>query len=742
MLDCRLPINRINYIVKTSIISINLLLLSSTVCAQIVPDNTLSTKVNLIESQQKITGGIESGNNLFHSFKEFSPKADVVTHFDNSSNIVNIFTRVTGDSASLIDGLIRSNGSASLFLLNPAGIIFGKNAELKIGGSFISTTAESIIFADGTIFDTQLDQTPPLLTVSIPIGLQYGNSPGAISSNNTNLIELNLPDENTIAFLGGNIELQNISIEALSGNVEIGSVAEGQIVSLSPNSKGWEFNYDNVGKFKDIKISQESQINTSGKLGTINLRGQDIFLNPGLTILNSTNTDIDGGRISLLATNHIDLNDIILSTQVERFDADQNLLQHPVTGKGGDIIISAKDIKIRNGSLITASSLNQGPGGNITINAKESLELSGFDQFIPSLIITRIDDIGAGGTIEINTKKLVMTDGAKIDSSSFGPGKAGDIVVNARESVLISGSKSFFNKTFNQEVKFNSGFSASSGFEGLFGASGSITVNTPQLSIEDGGEISVSNFGMGNAGDITINARELLLNKDSQITAMTASGDGGSINFNSSEIILRDNATIATTADGNGKGGNITMKANNIVLFDASNINADANLGSGGNIKITTQSLLTQKNPEDAVTASSERGIDGIVEVNTPDTNSKLETTQVKRSPLAAEESIYTGCGLGTDFEANKFSYIGRGGMRKSPFESVETQEVIGDLGLEESELQAVELNMSTNPNNNMVNKTPKSIIEATAWVVNAQGNVELIAQASHNPLASGCLFK
>ena len=747
---------RIEHIVTATILSINTLFLSNSVLAQIIPDGTLNTQVNFVDGQQKITGGIESRTNLFHSFKEFSPTADFVTNFDNNNYIQNIFTRVTGGSTSLIDGLIRTNGSASLFILNPAGIIFGNNAQLDIGGSFITTTAESIIFTDGTKFDTQLAQTPPLLTVSIPSGLQYGNSPGAISSNNTEPINLDVSPENnispgnTIAFLGGNIELQNISIKSFSGNVEIGSVAEGEIVSLFPINNGfnngWEFNYANVGNFNIIKITQDSQINASGKLGNINLRGKDIFLNTGLRLENSTNTDIDGGNISLLATNYIDLNDIILSTQVERFYENRQLIQHSVKGKGGDIIISAKDIKIGNGSIISASSLNQGDGGNIMINASESLELSGFSEFIPSLIITSVDNSGAGGTIEINTGKLVITDGALIESNSFGTGKAGTITVDANESILISGSR--FSDIFNQE--FSSGFSASSGFEGLplelqipnLGASGSITVNTPRLSIEDGGEISVSNFGMGNAGDITINARELLLNNDSQITAITASGDGGSINFNSSEIVLRDKAAIATTADGNGNGGNITMKANNIVLFDESNINADANLGSGGNIKITTQSLLTQKNPEDAVTASSERGIDGIVEIKTPDTNSKLETTQVKRSPLAAEESIYTGCGLGTDFEANKFSYIGRGGIRKSPFESVETQEVIGDLGLEESVLQAAELNTNKNPDNNIVDKTPKSIIEATAWVVNAQGNVELIAQASHNPLPSGCIFK
>ena len=739
---------RVKHIIVTAtIFSIHSLLLSDSVGAQIIPDETLNTQVNLVDGQHKITGGIELGTNLFHSFKEFSPTKDIVTHFDHNNYIQNIFTRVTGDSASLIDGVIRANDSASLFILNPEGIIFGNNAQLDIGGSFITTTAESIIFADGTKFDTQIDQTPPLLTVSIPVGLQFGNSTRAISSNNTETgsIKLEVSPENTIALLGGNVELQNISIDARSGNVEIGSVAEGEKVFLSLNSNNkWEFNYDNVSQFNDIVISQKSEFNTSGKLGTVNLRGKDIILN-SVTVLNSTNTNIDGDDIVMFATNNIELNDTILSTQVERFDEDRQPLQNPVRGKGGDIIISAKDIKISNVSGVSASTANEGTGGNITIDANESLELSGFNAVFPTLIVTSTDCIAAGGTIEINTGKLVITDGARIDSSSFGLGKAGNVIVNAKESILISGSS--FSDTLDRE--FNSGLLASSGVEGLplelqnpnLGESGSLIVNTPRLSLEDGGEISVSNFGTGNAGDIEINAGELLLNDDSQIISKRASGDKGSIKVTGNEIILRDSASIATTADGNGNGGNITIEVNNMVLFNNSNINADANLGNGGNISITTQSLLTQNNPEDVITASSKRGIAGIVEINTPDTNSKLETTQARIAPLAGEESIDTSCASGTDFSANKFVYIGRGGIPSSPFESIDNREFVGDLGLEESAFEGAELNANYNLHHQKIEKTPKLIIEATTWIVNSQGNLELIAQASGDSLPSGCVF-
>lgn len=734
----------------TTILSINSIFLSSYVDAQIIPDGTFNTQINLIDAQQKITGGIESGTNLFHSFKEFSPRTDFVTHFENNSQIRNIFTRVTGGSSSLIDGLIRANANASLFILNPAGIIFGENAQLDIGGSFISTTAESIIFADGTKFDTQTNHNSlSLLKVNIPIGLQFGNSPKAISSINSNpenQVYLEVSPGNTIAFVGGNIELQNIAIRAFSGNVEIIGVAESEMISLDLNNNRWELSYEHNIKLNNIEFSQDSQINTSGKEGSINLSGQGIFLND-VNIINSTNTDTDGGSINLFATKNINFKNAILSTQVERFDENRIPLQNPVTGKGGDIIISAQDIIIGDGSAISASTINQGAGGNITIEASRSLELSGFDGEFPPLIVTSVGDSFPGGNIEIHTGKLVITDGARIDSSTFDNGNAGNIIINANESILISGDS--FNEILNRE--FNSGLLASSGIENLplelqnsnLGVSGSLTVNTPRLFIEDGGQISVSNFGTGNAGNIEINAEELLLNNDSQIISTRASGDEGSIIINGNELILRDNSSIATTASGIGTGGNITLNTDNIVLFDDSTINANANLGSGGEITITTQGLFTQNNPVDAITASSQvEGLEGIVTINTPDIGSKFEATEQRQSPLAAEESIYAGCSLGTDFSANKFSYIGRGGMRKGPFDSLESQEVIADLGLEDSVIQSVEIAPNHNSKHHNIEKPSSSITEATAWIINSQGKVELIAQAPNNPLPSGCLFK
>ena len=116
--------------------------------AQIIPDSTLPTLVEKLENMNKITGGEKVGNNLFHSFKEFSILEGTEAIFENGIDIQNIFTRITGNEISSIDGLLQTAGRANFFLINPNGIVFGENAVIDIGGSFIATTANSIYYPD------------------------------------------------------------------------------------------------------------------------------------------------------------------------------------------------------------------------------------------------------------------------------------------------------------------------------------------------------------------------------------------------------------------------------------------------------------------------------------------------------------------------------------------------------------------------------------------------------------------
>jgi filamentous hemagglutinin family protein len=157
------------------------LLNNNPVQAQITPDQTVNTEVNTVNNVTEITGGTKANDNLFHSFQNFSLETGNTAFFNNNLEIKNIISRVTGENISNLDGLIRANGNANLILINPNGINFGSNASLDIGGSFLGSTADSVIFADGTVFSAKDTQTNPLLTISVPLGLQIGQNSGDIN---------------------------------------------------------------------------------------------------------------------------------------------------------------------------------------------------------------------------------------------------------------------------------------------------------------------------------------------------------------------------------------------------------------------------------------------------------------------------------------------------------------------------------------------------------------------------------
>ena len=576
--------------------------------AEVVPDDTLpqnSTVNSDCATSCQIDGGTIKDKNLFHSFEEFSVPADVEIIFNNSPNIENIFTRVTGSLPSEIDGTISAQDSANLFLINPNGIMFGANAQLDIGGSFLATTADSIFFADGSQFSATNSQSSSLLTVSVPIGLQFGSKVGNIHNQSRRLdsnrvpIGLEVGAEKTLALLGGEIFVNGGVLTAPSGKVELGSVSANSFVGLHSNLDGLFFSYQNVENFHDISLSNKARIivrdtNTAfGKSGDVRAIGRRIELKDQSIIssLNSSNQNggsvfiegeqlviQDGSRIRLSTDGNGRAGNIVINAdQVELFGTDieqtgfTGLSSRSLpsffsssVGSAGKISIDTKQLTIRGGAQISVTTFNMGQGGNLKINASESVKLIGRladGKAASGLFAQSVGGKAKGnaGDLQINTGKLIVQDGGKISVGTIedqinlltlgvSEGNGGELVINATESIEVSG----FGFDEQGEIAPSTLLSESQGT----GDAGNLAIATPKLTVTNQGEINVSATGTGEAGSLNIDARDITLERRGTLTAETNAGNQGNITItNADTLLLRNNSAITTNAQQEATGG-------------------------------------------------------------------------------------------------------------------------------------------------------------------------------------------
>ncbi len=584
------------------------------------PDNT----GNLIE----ITGGTTVGNNLFHSFQQFSILNGQTAFFDNASSIGNIFSRVTGGSASNIEGIIRANGTANLFLINPKGIIFGPNAALEIGGSFLGSTAESIKFSDGSFYSAVDPQAPPLLNINIPVGLQYGTEPGNIivegtgnntgfadpSNNNYSLIKdfrpsgLQVGKGKNLALIGGNIALDGGNLTAAEGHIELGSVKEG-LVELDTNNGIWTFDYKGIAAFQDIALVNAASVEVSGNSsGTVNVRGQNISLTNASAILSNTSGNGTGGSITLNGADSVKITGVS-QNQIPFVSYVSTDTTADSTGAGADLNIDTNYLLVAGGGQVASAVFGGGKGGNLSVNAERIELISGSRLAGPSGLFAPIvpGATGDGGNINVETDSLLIAGGAQAFPLSLSNGKAGDFNIKAQDIELNGTSPNgtpsgLFNNTF------------------AGGDGGNLSITTDTLKVIDGADIGSTVGGLGNAGNIDIKANNIELSSvdsltdPSQISASvqpSATGTAGDISIETNSLKLSGGTQINSSVLGAGQGGKLTVTANEINLTGYSSV-ADRSTGlfttvipgatgNSGNLAIATNNLQLSDGAQIAV---------------------------------------------------------------------------------------------------------------------------------------------
>ncbi len=610
---------------------------TSKASAQITADETLQTNSRAIPNANgdliNITEGTKAGNNLFHSFQEFSVDNGQTAFFKNGLNIENIFSRITGSSVSNIDGLIRANGTANLFLINPNGIVFGENATLDIGGSFVGSTADSIQFSDESFYSAVDPQASPLLEVNIPIGLQYGAEPGNIivqgNGNNTGFRDpsvndyslvkdfrpsgLQVDEGNSLALIGGNIALDGGNLTAAEGHIELGSVSEGS-VKLGVDGGGvWTFDYQDVAGFQDIALANAASVEVSGNSsGKINVQGQNITLTDASAILSNTSGDGTAGSITLDGRESVQVTGVS-QTQIPFVSYVSTGTAPDSTGKGADLNINTDYLLVAGGAQVDTPIFGSGDGGTLTVNA-ERVELSSgsgvagssglFAPVVPGAT-------GEGGDINVDADSLLVTRGAQAFTLSVSSSNAGDFNIKA------------------QDIELN-GTSPNGTPSGLFsntfvnGDGGNLNIDTDNLLVTNGADIGSTVNGVGTAGNITIKANAIELSDTADLEDPSsisvaveprATGLGGDINIETNSLSLSDGTQIGSSILGSGEGGNITITASEINLNGYS---ATANRSSGlfatvepgatgnsGNMTISADNLTVSEGAQIAVSTGS-----------------------------------------------------------------------------------------------------------------------------------------
>ncbi|MBW4457394.1 MAG: filamentous hemagglutinin N-terminal domain-containing protein [Nostoc indistinguendum CM1-VF10] len=635
-----------------------------------MPNNSIVTPDG---STLNITGGTQAGSNLFHSFSEFSVPTGGTASFNNALDIQNIISRVTGGSVSNIDGIIRTLGTANLFLINPNGIVFGENASLNVGGSFVASTANALQFGNRGFFSATDKNIPsPLLTIN-PSALLFNqiNQNAAIQNNSVasagtdpaglNAFGLRVPDGKSLLLVGGNVSMDGGELNAFGGRVELGGLAQAGSVALGVDGDNLSLIFPENVTRSEVSLTNQAAISVEGAGGgdiAVNANNLEIL---GGSVLSSGigrglgTPETIGGDITLNATDSIK----VAGSGVV------NLVRLGSFGNGGNITIDSRDFSLLDRAQLQASTLGLGNAGNVTVRARDAVSLA--DASIFSTV--ERGGVGKAGNIDILAATLSLSDGAQLSTitrgtsatAPAGRGDAGNVNVKVTGSVDIAGEKNGIPSKISSSVN-----------TGAVGNGGNITIDSGSFSLSDGAQIAASTLGLGNAGNVTVRARDAVTLADASIFSTVRAGSvgkRGNIDINAAKLSLIDSAQLvtatreasATAPAGRGDAGNVNIKVTSAVEIAGekngipSGIRSQVDtgtVGNGGNITIDSGSFSLRDRAQ--LSASTE----GLGNAGNVTVRARDAVTLADASILSTVERAGVGKGGNIDINAATLSLI------------------------------------------------------------------------------------
>ncbi len=655
-----------------------------------------------------------------------------------------------------------STGNGGNLIINTERLILRDGATIQAAvfssgqGGNITVNATDIELSGSSISENVFPEVSPLiqsLNGEIPTGLLTTILPGATGN-------------------AGNLTVNTQNLQIKNGAIlGTGTFGAGQSGDLTVRAREIEMSGFTPNNQIPSTLFTSVFSEATGNGGNLTIETDRLILRNGAQVRTGTAALGKSGDLTIRAKD-IELigrtdNGILPSSILASVEDLTSLSLGRGKGDGGNAFIQTERLTILDGAEVSANTFGDGTAGNLRINATDNITLSGVSSITgnssaitastestatqpggnlnittPTLnlsngavVTARSRSNSNGGNITLNVDNLNLASGSQILTSSFNDGNAGTININADNGITISGSDVNFNDrlaNFGEEnIDTDGADSAITSRSRGNGNAGSVTINTPNLRVEDQGIVTVSSSGSGEAGSLLINAPSIQLNNGT-ISAETADGDQGNITIQASEINLENNSAITTNATETATGGDITINTKFLIGSDNSNISANAIVGQGGNISIGAEGVFLDNSSE--ITATSALGIDGTVELNTQVDPTqgvvKLSATVIDAESLVAQNL----CVATKEEQGSSFVITGKGGLPPDPTQPLTV--LRGTVGWESNAQGDTKVVMSESQQPVVVYRRPETqnvpqITQAMGWVMNESGKIILTTATS-----------
>ncbi|WP_421850229.1 filamentous hemagglutinin N-terminal domain-containing protein [Novosphingobium sp.] len=593
----------------------------------IVPDTAGSalaagTTVTSANHVSTIDGGTLAGTNLFHSFTTFNlasgDTARWTTTLTDPARVTNVINRVTGGTVSQINGTVDSTGlpNAAFFFINPAGIVFGKEASVNVPGAAWFSTGKQLRFADGAMLSATT-ATGSTFSVAAPQSFGFLGQEGDIALQGTTAL-LASP-KSAVGLVGANLRIEGARISA------------SRMTLVAPGEQAADIALEGAGDggvlSGEITLAGSNLASAGGSQGAAILRGGGIALDNtviattggAMISIDAANLDVRGGSVIIASDMGSSNAGNIAISAGDLALSDKSIVRSVTNGgaNAGEVTVQAATLQMHGDSEISSLTFSSGNAGMVRIEVG-SADLDGFAHInsdsSAELACADLSCVATGdaGDISVKANALRMRDNSSIETGTLGAGHAGKLGIDVIEVELFDDASISSNSYLPPFCNVSSCAAT--------GDAGAVNITASALRMYDYAGVQSETYGAGHAGTLTINAQEVELAGSAYITSdstgpvscndrsCAASGDAGDVSITADTLGMRDYTALTSDTKGSGRAGTLTINVHTADLSGSAYISSDstgpescndrscAASGDAGEVSITANTLRMREN--------------------------------------------------------------------------------------------------------------------------------------------------